>query len=317
MKVLVTGAAGRIGAHLTRVLTERDHEVRAFVLVADLTNQQIDGPKVEVVAGNLENADDVARAVDGVDAIVALGGALTSRLATDQQFFDVNLGRNVQSAHGGPPVERPITRFVYASSDAVYHAGAGQPACFVPIDESHPTVPGSIYGATKLAAEELCRTFGRGFGLPVSIVRPTVTADAWELIEPDSVFGRRHFVGGSVRFLEKPPSRTAEEESLLDELRRVNSPDDTLYVVTDPDDHVGLANIADARDVADGTSSRSHETGGRRRDLQHRWTLAARRGRLRRPPCDVSAPGTGPDPTTSTPARLVCLEREGARGARI
>ena len=85
MKVLVTGAAGRMGAHLTRLLTDKGHEVRAYVLPDDPNNQAIEGPGVEIVQGRLEDADAVADAVEGTDAIVALGGALTSRLASDQQ----------------------------------------------------------------------------------------------------------------------------------------------------------------------------------------------------------------------------------------
>ena len=55
MKVLVTGAAGRMGAHLTRLLIDKSHEVRAYVLPGDPNNQAIDGPGVEVVEGRLED----------------------------------------------------------------------------------------------------------------------------------------------------------------------------------------------------------------------------------------------------------------------
>ena len=148
MRVLITGAAGRMGAHLTRLLAGEGHQVRAFVLPDDPNNQQIDGPNVEIVPGRLEDPESVDRAVDGVDAIVALAGALTSRLASDQQFFDANLGGTFNLLMAARNRAPNLTRFIYASSDAVYWSGATNPAAFLPVDESHPRQPGSIYGAT-------------------------------------------------------------------------------------------------------------------------------------------------------------------------
>ena len=120
MRILITGAAGRMGTHLTRLVVAKGHEVRAFVLPDDPNNQQIAGPGVEIVPGRLEDAAAVGNAVDGVDAIVALGGALTSRLASDQQFFDVNLGGTFNLLEAARHRAPDITRFIYASSDAVY-----------------------------------------------------------------------------------------------------------------------------------------------------------------------------------------------------
>src|SRR6201999_2257012 len=77
-------------------------------------------------------------------------------------------------------------------------------------------------------------------------------ADAWELIEPDSVFGRRLFVQGAIRFLESRPDRTAEEDAFLTDLRRNDSGRERLFVLADPDGNVATTNLADARDTADG-----------------------------------------------------------------
>src|SRR4051794_35615268 len=175
-----------MGAHLTRLLVEKGHQVRAYVLPDDPNNQAIEGPGVEIVPGRLEDAAAVTTAVDGVDAIVALGGALTSRLATDQQFFDVNLGGTFNLLQAARHRAPGLMRFIYASSDAGYWAPATASAPFLPIDETQARQPGTIYGATKYGAEEMCLTFWRAYGIPATIIRPTATADAWELIEPDS-----------------------------------------------------------------------------------------------------------------------------------
>jgi len=252
MKVLVTGAAGRMGAHLTRLLLAKGHEVRAYVLPGDPNNQQIEAPGVEVVPGRLEDAAAVGEAVEGVDAIVALGGALTSRLASDQQFFDVNMGGTFNLLQAARYRAPGISRFIYASSDAVYWAPAAGTPPFLPIDETQARQPGTIYGATKYGAEEMSLTFWRAYGIPSTIVRPTATADAWELIEPDSVFGRRFFVQGAIRFLESRPDRTAEEDSFLADLRRNDSGQERLFVLADQDGTIATTNLADARDTAEG-----------------------------------------------------------------
>jgi UDP-glucose 4-epimerase len=252
MKVLVTGAAGRMGAHLTRLLVSQGHSVRAYVLPDDPNNQAIEAPGVEIVPGRLEDAAAVGDAVEGVDAIVGLGGALTSRLATDQQFFDVNLGGTFNLLQAARHRAPKISRFIYASSDAVYWAPAIATAPFLPIDETQARQPGTIYGATKYGAEEMSLTFWRAYGIPSTIIRPTATADAWELVEPDSVFGRRLFVQAAIRFLSSRPDRSADEEEFLAELRRHDTGRERVFVVADMDGRVPTTNLADARDTAQG-----------------------------------------------------------------
>jgi UDP-glucose 4-epimerase len=241
-----------MGAHLTRLLLDKGHEVRAFVLPNDPNNQNIEAPGVEVVPGRLEDPQAVGDAVEGVDAIVGLGGALTSRLASDQQFFDVNLGGTFNLLQAARHRAPRISRFIYASSDAVYWAPASVAPPFLPIDETQARQPGTIYGATKYGAEEMSLTFWRAYGIPSTIIRPTATADAWELVEPDSVFGRRMFVQAAIRFLESRPDRTGDEESLLADLRRNDSGRERLFVLADMDGNVATTNLADARDTAQG-----------------------------------------------------------------
>src|SRR5690242_6874211 len=91
MLVLVTGAAGRIGAHLTHLLVQAGHEVRAFVLPGDPRAELIRGQRVELVHGRLEDEAALSAATGDVEAIYHLGGALTSRGNSDQEFFDLNL----------------------------------------------------------------------------------------------------------------------------------------------------------------------------------------------------------------------------------
>src|SRR3954447_24078549 len=91
MHVLVTGATGRIGAHLVRALLGTGQSVRAFALPGDPRAATLANSPVEIVYGRLEDPAALAEAVRGVDAICHLAGALTSRGNSDEEFFALNL----------------------------------------------------------------------------------------------------------------------------------------------------------------------------------------------------------------------------------
>jgi nucleoside-diphosphate-sugar epimerase len=252
MRVLVTGAAGRIGAHLTRALVARGHTVRAFVLPDDPRLALIAGPSVQPFYGRLEDGDAVALAAKDVDAVVHLGGALTSRGNTDHEFFEVNLRGTfnlLMALRGHTP---HLQRFVFASSDAVYWSGTTTGACYLPVDEHHPWLAGSVYGASKLAAEELCRAFWRGHGIPVTILRFGATADAQELVEPRGVFARYLFLGALLEHLADKRERSCDEESALKTLASLDGGSAQLVVVANTNGQPEVRQIADARDIAEG-----------------------------------------------------------------
>src|SRR5262245_26592365 len=181
MLVLVTGAAGRIGAHLTRALIREGHRVRALVLPGDPRAALIAGPNAELFEGRLEDRDALRTAARGVDAIYHLAGALTSRGNTDDEFFEFNLRGTFNLLVAARDEASRLRRFAYASSDALYSAGPNQPPRWQPIDETHPRHPGSAYGASKAGAEDLCLTFWRRDGIPATNLRFGATCDAEEL----------------------------------------------------------------------------------------------------------------------------------------
>jgi UDP-glucose 4-epimerase len=252
MTVLVTGAAGRIGRHVARASLQAGEEVRALVLPGDPAAASLAAEGIELVEGRLQDRAALERAVEGVDVIYHLAAALTSRGHRDDDFFDTNLRGTyvlLQAVRGCAPALR---RLVFASSDAVYFAGPTEPAHALPIDETHPRRPGSIYGATKVAGEELCLTFWRAYGIPAAIMRPSATADAWELLDREGPFGRRLFVRGMIAFLERQPDPDDAARDLLRELRGVDDGRERVYVVTDPDGRPSTTTLNDARDAADG-----------------------------------------------------------------
>jgi UDP-glucose 4-epimerase len=253
MLVLVTGATGRIGVHLTRELRAAGHTVRAFTLPGDPRAALIAGEGIEYVEGRLQDPDSLRIAASGVDAVYHLAGALTSRGNTDQEFFDFNLKGTYDLLCAVRDHAPGIRRFAYASSDAVYMATPEHPCLYTPIDEDHPRQPASIYGATKAAAEELCHTFKRAYGIPVTILRFGATADADELITPGSVFSRWLVTAEAIAFLARQANPTSEQAESLAILRSLHdgSPEQ-LFIHTDLHGTPEVRHWGDARDVAAG-----------------------------------------------------------------
>ena len=250
MKILVTGASGNAGEAVSRLLTADES---LSVRRADVAPPPGGTPAgAEFVRCDTRTPDDARRAVEGVDAVIHLAAALTSRGAAEPDFVRSNVMGTYSLLAALRDEGRPIERFVYVSSDAVYWAGLAVPARYLPVDEHHPLETGSLYGVTKLAAEELCRTFERAWGLPFAIVRPTATADAAELIAPDGVFVRRFSVRPAIRALEALAAPDAAELDLLAALRGVDDGRDRLFTVAAADGTTAHSTLNDARHAADG-----------------------------------------------------------------
>ncbi len=250
MLVLVTGATGRIGVHLTRALIREGHTVRAFAVPSDPRALLISGPHVDFVFGRLEDVASVNEAVRGVDAVYHLAGALTSRGNTDEEFFEYNVRGTFNLLMAARTHAPRIRRFAYASSDAVYHNG--QAACYLPIDEAHPRLAASVYGASKIGAEEMCLTFWRAYGIPATLLRFGATADAAELVTPNSVFARWLFLREAVRFLATLPNPSPEQQESERILKKLAQGPEQIISTVDRHGNPEVLMWGDARDVAEG-----------------------------------------------------------------
>jgi len=252
MKVLITGAGGRIGSRLTRSLLSEGHQVRAFGLDTDPQLERFASQGIEVVTGDLEVPSSLRGIAHGVDAVCHLAAALTTHDVSDDRFVDVNL-RGTFNLLEVVRAEAPdLRRFIYTSSDAVYWSGGVTGSTYLPVDEAHPRTPGSVYGATKVGAEELCRAYWHSYGIPSAVMRPTATAEPAELVEPSSVFARRWFVASAVRWFESRPRLTQGEEELLGRLREIDDGRPRLYSLVAPDGTSSLSMIGHAEDAAQG-----------------------------------------------------------------
>lgn len=173
-KVLVTGADGFIGSHLTESLLEAGYDVKAFVYYNSFNNwgwletipkEKLD--QIEIFSGDIRDPNGVREAMKGVDMVFHLAAliAIPFSYHSPDSYVDTNIKGtlNVLQAARGLETERVLV----TSTSEVY--GTAQ---YVPIDEKHPFQGQSPYSATKIGADRLAESFYRSFNLPVSIVRP-------------------------------------------------------------------------------------------------------------------------------------------------
>jgi NAD dependent epimerase/dehydratase len=173
-KILVTGADGFIGSHLTERLIDEGYKVKAFVYynsfnswgwLDTLSKEKL--AKIEIFAGDVRDPNGVRTAVKGVDVIFHLAAliAIPYSYHSPDSYVDTNVKGtlNVLQAARDNNVERVLV----TSTSEVYGT-----ALSVPIDEKHAKQGQSPYSASKIGADAMADSFFRSFNLPVSIVRP-------------------------------------------------------------------------------------------------------------------------------------------------
>ncbi|HIU35893.1 MAG TPA: SDR family oxidoreductase [Candidatus Fimenecus excrementigallinarum] len=173
-KVLVTGADGFIGSHLTEELVKQGKRVKAFVYYNSFNSWGwIDSlPKeirdeIEIFAGDIRDPNGVREAMTGVDTVFHLAAliAIPFSYHSPDSYVDTNIKGTLNVLQAARQLE--TRRVLVTSTSEVY--GTAQ---YVPIDEKHPYQGQSPYSATKIGADRLAESFYRSFNLPVTIVRP-------------------------------------------------------------------------------------------------------------------------------------------------
>ena len=173
-KVLVTGADGFIGSHLTESLLEKGYEVKAFAFYNSFnTWGWLDSfPKdkqkeIEVFTGDIRDPNGVREAMKGVDAVFHLAAliAIPFSYHSPDSYVDTNIKGTLNVLQAARDLG--TGRVLVTSTSEVY--GTAQ---YVPIDEKHPYQGQSPYSATKIGADRLAESFYRSFQMPISIVRP-------------------------------------------------------------------------------------------------------------------------------------------------
>ncbi|WP_374615154.1 NAD-dependent 4,6-dehydratase LegB [Sphingorhabdus sp.] len=174
MKVLVTGADGFIGSHLTEALVETGFATKAFVLYNSFNSwgwldhaRPAIKNQLEVFAGDIRDPYGVRTAMKGCDAVLHLASliAIPYSYHSPDTYVDTNVKGTLNVLQAAR--ELGVARVVHTSTSEVYGT-----ARFVPITEEHPLQGQSPYSASKIAADQLAYSFYASFGLPVTIARP-------------------------------------------------------------------------------------------------------------------------------------------------
>jgi dTDP-glucose 4,6-dehydratase len=173
-RILVTGADGFIGSHLTEALVRSGADVRAFVLYnsfnswgwLDYCGEDVRGG-FEVVAGDIRDPDFVKAAVKGREVVLHLAAliAIPFSYHAPSAYVETNILGTLNLLQAAR--EGNVARVICTSTSEVY--GSAQ---YVPIDENHPLNAQSPYAATKISADQMALAFHRSFGLPVMVLRP-------------------------------------------------------------------------------------------------------------------------------------------------
>jgi UDP-glucose 4-epimerase len=162
MKVLVTGSSGQLGSYVSELL------VPSHVVVGlDIKPQPFDSLRAVSIEGDITEPADVRNALKGVDAVIHCAAQVSVEKSFEDPLSDArtNVLGTVNLLHES--VSAGVKRFIYVSSAAVFG-----PPKYIPIDENHPTLPISNYGASKLAGEKYTLTYAKTSPMEVVSVRP-------------------------------------------------------------------------------------------------------------------------------------------------
>ncbi len=173
-KILVTGADGFIGSHLTEELVRRGHDVRAFVMYNSFNSWGwLDGSPpdiraaLDVFAGDIRDPHGVREAMRGCDVVLHLAALIA--IPYSYHSPDIYVDTNVKGTLNILQAARSlgVAKVVHTSTSEVYGT-----ARFVPITEDHPLQGQSPYSASKIGADQMALAFHQSFATPVAVIRP-------------------------------------------------------------------------------------------------------------------------------------------------
>lgn len=173
-RILVTGADGFIGSHLTETLVLDGYDVRAFVYYNSFnSNGWLDTlapevkSKIQIFAGDIRDPNGVRKAMEGIDVVFHLAAliAIPFSYHSPDSYIDTNVKGTLNIVQAAR--DNNVQRILVTSTSEVYGT-----ARFIPITEEHSKQPQSPYSASKIGADCIAESFYRSFDLPVTLVRP-------------------------------------------------------------------------------------------------------------------------------------------------
>ena len=174
MRVLVTGADGFIGSHLTEALVRAGHDVKAFALYnsfgtwgwLDRCAPDVQG-KFQVFTGDVRDPFGVRESMRGCDAVLHLAALIGIPYSyhSPSSYVETNISGTLNVVQAARDLG--LQRVIHTSTSEVYGS-----ARFVPITEEHPLQGQSPYSASKIGADHIALSYYLSFGTPVTVIRP-------------------------------------------------------------------------------------------------------------------------------------------------
>ncbi|WP_342600363.1 NAD-dependent 4,6-dehydratase LegB [Psychrobacillus sp. FSL H8-0483] len=173
-KILVTGADGFIGSHLTEELVKQGCDVRAFVYYnsfnswgwLDQSSKEVK-ESLDIFSGDIRDPFGVKEAMKGCSHVLHLASliAIPYSYHSPATYIDTNINGTLNIVQAAR--ELNVEKVVHTSTSEVY--GTAQ---YVPIDEDHPLQGQSPYSASKIGADQMALSYYRSFDTPIAVIRP-------------------------------------------------------------------------------------------------------------------------------------------------
>lgn len=253
MRVLITGATGRVGANMVRRLLSSGIEVKAMVMPNDPQAGKLDGfSNLHVIEADLRNQEAVDHACEGVTHVVHLAAQLVRGDTPVDTFYDINAFGTLRLLEGILRAGTGIERFVLASTDGTYRPGDPPE---VPLSEDAEQEPADYYGTSKLLGEIILRNHAAQFDIPFAIVRfatvvsPEEAADVFRLRRIRALL-RRAELGKDTNIWQLFDGRPNLLEIL--DASAGSLPDDTAVGLVGPGSVPWTLHMVDVRDAVEG-----------------------------------------------------------------
>tara|TARA_Y100000741_G_scaffold172298_2_gene130561 strand:- start:6360 stop:7334 length:975 start_codon:yes stop_codon:yes gene_type:complete len=169
--VLITGAEGFIGSHLTEFLLKKNFKVKALVYYNSFNNlgwlSKISHKNLKIISGDINDSFFCTKITKGIDIIYNLAALISIPYSyvAPEAFINTNIKGTFNICKSAKL--NKVKRIVHVSSSEVYGTSK-----YDPIDEKHPLQPQSPYSATKIGSEAVAMSFFYSYNLPVTVVRP-------------------------------------------------------------------------------------------------------------------------------------------------
>ena len=261
MRILVTGATGRIGANLAARLLAAGHTIRSFVYPGDASRaRKLDAWEgVETVFGDLRNADQVGAAVRDVDAIYHLAAAFGGPF-DNRQYLAINAMGTLNILESIREHSPDLQRFVYASTEGIYWSTRENGRYFEePISEDMSGRPHMPYLLTKWLGEQLAMAYHDQYGVPTTVFRFSTVIDPSEFLNEAGLpvhflySAACDFYRDSYRNYGEPGSGDKDDDrALIDALLAGWTGQEKVLLSRNPNGLPYRQHFADVRDIADG-----------------------------------------------------------------